>query len=581
MIHINQPATNYTYTLNGTFTPGTASSSTKSAGLAEYIGNGTPGSINAFFYASLFSASGGGSTASFAFFAASPTTMSLGTWVTSASIVVVVSGAQLVVSSDCAIQLVYTGVTVTVNGTLWLTFGGSTINVAPAGTYDEGTNCTRLTTDVNPGPGPSFVADAQGNPICGTLPFSMVEQATASGGYSYGTTDAVQIDNTSTGSCPCIMQPASITGTTSDGVSVTTFRSWILTYIDTGSQLCNCPIHPRQVTVNFWTQNYQIIVDNSAVSIKDSAVITGTNTLSTGWTCASTGNPDTSGSSTTNLTGTTCASSRAITLGVSDNFCTQYDATACPGAIKVCVTPVGPPGCLTCPPDTTCSYAETVSLAYTSKPPCIPTGTTRDLDMFQSSDGEYMQASTDNGNLTFSYSPVSQPPFAYTNVLTSSGTWRQPSLCQDAYGQIELRGTTVVAGVANTYRMWSNDHGQTFNPVVSGVLTPELVLANSVQCKVRASYDGDLMEITFVPDVGTAGVGSYSIRWKGSGDSAFGAPYVPTITGAGNLRGDGSGFGHDHANEGPNRWWISQVAEGDVLPTQWWSADQGHSWAAN
>lgn len=204
------------------------------------------------------------------------------------------------------------------------------------------------------------------------------------------------------------------------------------------------------------------------------------------------------------------------------------------------------------------------------------------IDLVETLDGELMVVGITEEDVQIWYCSLADPSlgFNWSPVITTDGGWSAPAVCQDSQGQFELRATQTVAGVASTYRLWSNSKGQTWQPVSLGVLDPELVLANSTESKVRCSVDGDMLEMTFVPDTGLTGVGKFSARWKGSGDADFGSPFTPSISTGGDLRSDGSGFGHDHANEGPDRWFLAMVKEGETAIGTLWSGDQGRSWKA-
>ncbi|HLK15601.1 MAG TPA: hypothetical protein VKT78_12420 [Fimbriimonadaceae bacterium] len=95
---------------------------------------------------------------------------------------------------------------------------------------------------------------------------------------------------------------------------------------------------------------------------------------------------------------------------------------------------------------------------------------------------------------------------------------------------------------------------------------------------IRCAPSGLLLEISFVPDSGATGPGTFSARTRGPGDPNFSVPFTPlTDTGA-NLRSDGSGFGFDRAREGPDRWTLAMVADGDTDISIWYSADDGQTW---
>jgi hypothetical protein len=100
----------------------------------------------------------------------------------------------------------------------------------------------------------------------------------------------------------------------------------------------------------------------------------------------------------------------------------------------------------------------------------------------------------------------------------------------------------------------------------------------STQAKLRSDRSGPILEMVFVPDSGTSGPGTFSARYADNPDKAFSSPYVPTITGGGNLRSDGSGFDFDKAREGSNRWFLAMIKNGDTTISTWWSGDQGATW---
>ena len=68
---------------------------------------------------------------------------------------------------------------------------------------------------------------------------------------------------------------------------------------------------------------------------------------------------------------------------------------------------------------------------------------------------------------------------------------------------------------------------------------------------IRCAPSGLLLELTFVPDSGTSGPGTFSARTRGPGDLAFSAAFRPQDDSGNNLRSDGNGFGFDKAKEEP------------------------------
>jgi hypothetical protein len=85
--------------------------------------------------------------------------------------------------------------------------------------------------------------------------------------------------------------------------------------------------------------------------------------------------------------------------------------------------------------------------------------------------GELHLALIDSGNIIYKWSPFTVPVWQIVTNVTTDGGWSTPRMCQDHRGRIELRA--VQSGHA--YRMWSDDNGATWGPLVAGVLTPELV----------------------------------------------------------------------------------------------------------
>ena len=98
------------------------------------------------------------------------------------------------------------------------------------------------------------------------------------------------------------------------------------------------------------------------------------------------------------------------------------------------------------------------------------------------------------------------------------------------------------------------------------------------QGKVRISGQGVMLAIEAAYDSGTSGPCTFSASVRGPGDAAFGTPFVPVDDSGNPLHSDGSGYGYDHAQEGPDRWVLCMVAVGDSDRSIWWSADEGRSW---
>jgi hypothetical protein len=200
------------------------------------------------------------------------------------------------------------------------------------------------------------------------------------------------------------------------------------------------------------------------------------------------------------------------------------------------------------------------------------------IDMVQTRLSELMIVYVDTNDISFHYSPTVDPNWKTTTKITTGANWSEPSICVAWNGQIEVRATQLVAGVPKVFRMYSLDYGSTWEPIVSGTFTPELVLSAATQSKLRSDTDGNILELVFVPDSGTTGPGTFSARYQGAGSSTFSSPYVPKDNTGANLRSDGSGFGHDKATEGPNRWWLVMVKDGESTQSVWNSGDLGKTW---
>jgi hypothetical protein len=99
-----------------------------------------------------------------------------------------------------------------------------------------------------------------------------------------------------------------------------------------------------------------------------------------------------------------------------------------------------------------------------------------------------------------------------------------------------------------------------------------------ILCDVRSSPEGTLLELSFVPDSGTSGPGTFSARIRRAGDASFSAAFTPIDSTGANLRSDGNGFAFDKERATPDRWILSMVKDGDSTISEWWSADDGVSW---
>lgn len=95
---------------------------------------------------------------------------------------------------------------------------------------------------------------------------------------------------------------------------------------------------------------------------------------------------------------------------------------------------------------------------------------------------------------------------------------------------------------------------------------------------IRCTASGLLLELTFVPDAGATGPGTFSARRRGPGDPTFSTPFTPTTDTGANLRSDGSGFGFDRAQEAPDRWTLALVVDGETTISIWYSADEATTW---
>lgn len=99
-----------------------------------------------------------------------------------------------------------------------------------------------------------------------------------------------------------------------------------------------------------------------------------------------------------------------------------------------------------------------------------------------------------------------------------------------------------------------------------------------IQSEIASSFDGFLLEISLLPDVGTSGPGTFYARTRAPGEVNFSAAFLLKDSTGTALHSDGSGFGFDKAAENPDRWMLTMVVVGDSSPSVWWSSDEGITW---
>jgi hypothetical protein len=447
-----------------------------------------------------------------------------GTYNGSAVFVLTINGAQLTVHSDCSYTFAWTSVTGT------LTIGaGSPITIltasagstsAGAGGYDERRNIVTLGYPTLGGPGQIQP------PVPWNVPGTWNDYVSLTGGFTPSL--PVLTDASQGGPCYCVQTNPLITGTNTSNLTVKTSVQ--------GTSVPGSSIS----TATYIGQQQQVTIHGTTSNMLSQE-------LGTNWSCDNNGiNTHGEGLVTSPTSSTSCESSREYQYVYI--FATRFTSG-------------------------TCSYSASNQLVWPTKPPC-PAVTTNQYgpEIVCTLDGELYMVYTYNGDLWCNYSPTPDPNWTVQTRITTNGSWSNPAICVDAMGQVEVRATR-----GGTYRIWSNDHAATWNPIVSGSLVPEVVDLSATQSKVRCDTDGNMLEMSFVPDSGTTGPGTFSARLS-LASGPFGSPFVPLNASGTALRSDGSGFGHDHASEGPNRWWLAMVQDGDTTPSVWNSGQDGKSW---
>lgn len=183
--------------------------------------------------------------------------------------------------------------------------------------------------------------------------------------------------------------------------------------------------------------------------------------------------------------------------------------------------------------------------------------------------GDYHRASISaGGDIVYRSAPLAGNDWAVQTTLTSSGNWGWPRMVRDPLSRIELRAIQSGQGA---YGFISDDEGATWS-------SPTLLNMSAILCDIRISFDGTLLETSFIPNSGTSGPGTFSMRVRRAGDSAWSSPFVPLDDTGANLASDGSGFAVEHALEGPDRWILTMVKAGETTASDWWSADDGATW---
>lgn len=228
-----------------------------------------------------------------------------------------------------------------------------------------------------------------------------------------------------------------------------------------------------------------------------------------------------------------------------------------------------------------CTYLGIAVLTHPDHPPCADA--IEDVDDLQSPGGEHYVAYTAGGEVWVNGSPFTETDWRVTVNVTGGllfgGGWARPRIYVDLNLKLHLLAYHTNQGGTDPlsdglYYFESNDNARTWGPRSSGLLAPELVLANATQGMTRGAKDGPLMRVIFIPDAGTSGPGTFKLQYKPNPDAAWSALSGTLKDQAGaDIRGAGYQWGFDHASESEDRWSLSLVEDGATVISSYYCAD--------
>ena len=169
-------------------------------------------------------------------------------------------------------------------------------------------------------------------------------------------------------------------------------------------------------------------------------------------------------------------------------------------------------------------------------------------------------------------------------IITANKIDTSPALALDSRGLIYCafaRASTPAATGDGIVFKRSDDYGSTWGAVIDTEGNTEIMAIPGGLLPAIASGGGSILVGAIV---GTDQAGyTLSTCYKANGSAAFSAPVqvggvTPPSASPAVMKVQKSGIGLCRAAEGPNRWVLTVLMQGESTTSEWWSADNGASW---
>jgi len=157
-------------------------------------------------------------------------------------------------------------------------------------------------------------------------------------------------------------------------------------------------------------------------------------------------------------------------------------------------------------------------------------------------------------------------PSGAADITSTVVAGSSPHVFQDS----QLRTFVMYARASNGYYKVSDDDGATWRAETS-------MITNVINIR-RTEKRSDSLVVGFRYDSGTSGPGTLIGVYRGGGDAAYSAEFTLKDDTATNIAATDSPFGLSSGQEGPDRWWLSIVVDGETDSSDWFSSDTGATW---
>lgn len=161
-----------------------------------------------------------------------------------------------------------------------------------------------------------------------------------------------------------------------------------------------------------------------------------------------------------------------------------------------------------------------------------------------------------------------------TDAVTSFGdvNFATFALDRSLSGRILVLLDRTVSGNREIWGGYSDDDGETAGAFAK--------ITNGIRAMAGISRNNDQLIVYFKYNAGSSGPGKLYGRFRGRGAAAFGAEFALLDSSAANITvTDALGFSNlAKAKEGPERWLISLLINGESSVSEWESSDTGTTW---